>query len=122
MTTNNTVQYKGVEYLITKGFLLPVDAKLIERIKLIEEDQVFDINLYDNQEAVIESISYLSMGGKFRKHHIDTLDKAHPNNYRVNDDGTIMFFESLEEAENYCSLHPECIVTNCDGDPVAYTL
>jgi hypothetical protein len=120
--TNNTVQYKGVEYLITKGFLLPVDAKLINRIKLIEEDKVFDINLYDNQEAVIESISYLSMGGKFRKYHINTLEEsAHPN-YRVNDDGTIMFFSSLEEAENYCSLHPECIVTNRDGDPVAYTI
>ena len=120
---NNIISYKGKEYFVTYGIgvaLVPVQE--IARIKVIDDNKVYDVTLFDNQEAVVTTVNDLSLPGRLRRHHIHTLKDTTTPSYSVNDDGSVMFFKSLEEAENYCSLHPNCIVINCDGDPVAYTL
>lgn len=118
---NNIISYKGKDYFVTYGIgvaLVPVQE--IANIKVIDDDKVYDVTLFSNQEAVVTCVNELSLPARLRKHLINR-DAVTPS-YSVDNDGTIMFFKSLEEAENYCSLHPECIVINCDGDPVAYTL
>lgn len=119
---NNIISYKGKEYFVTIGIgaaITPVEE--VARIKVIDDDKVYDVTLFSNQEAVVTEINDLSLPGRLRRHYINTLNEVFHPKYTVNDDGTVMFFSSLEEAENYQSLHPECTIYN-DGKSVAYTL